>query len=151
MCVSRLFTRRMAMNHKLEACEKKWSATSFRVLLVSQHMNDETSKTTRNDVRIARLRFDSRSRGRSRLCRDVNNTTTTGDTFTHTYTHKISIKHLNSTLIDTKLHASDRRVNTWITTYTKISKQKQTPLLESAGANYTDRATAACRRSQCQL
>jgi hypothetical protein len=26
------------------------------------------------------------------------------------------------------------------------TKQKQTPCLESAGANYTDRATAACRR-----
>jgi hypothetical protein len=26
-------------------------------------------------------------------------------------------------------------------------EQKQTPWLKSAGANYTDRATAACRRS----
>jgi hypothetical protein len=39
----------------------------------------------------------------------------------HIHTHKINIKHLNSTLINTKLPASDTRVNTWITMYTTIS------------------------------
>jgi hypothetical protein len=45
--------------------------------------------------------------------------TTTGNTFTH----KIKIKHLNSALINTKLHASNTRVNTWITIYTTISNK----------------------------
>jgi hypothetical protein len=37
----------------------------------------------------------------------------------------------------------ETRSNFFTSPYTK----KQTPWLESAGANYTDRATAACRRS----
>jgi hypothetical protein len=39
------------------------------------------------------------------------------------HTHKINIKHLNSTLISTKLPVNDTQVNTWIAIYTTISNK----------------------------
>jgi hypothetical protein len=39
-------------------------------------------------------------------------------------------------------YEDDKREGVW-----KKQTNKQTPSLESVGANYTDRATAACRRS----